>query len=110
MTIVMQPEGLVAFRDCGHFGSELQGNDDQWFAPIAANDQEVVAFKPIIEPAETIASDLDFDAAVDAEQRHRDVTAEASAHRPTKRNAFGRKAAVLQIANDAALCAVPFLS
>jgi hypothetical protein len=99
-----------AFGNRGDLGGKPQRQDDQGFAPVAADDQQVGAIEPVIEPAETIASDLDLDAAIDAEQRHADVTAEAAPDGAGKRDTFGGKPALLQIANQGPLGAIAFLA
>jgi hypothetical protein len=59
---------------------------------------------------EASAASLDFHAAIDAEQRHRDVTAEAATSGATQRHTLGRPAAFLYEADDGALGAVTLLA
>jgi hypothetical protein len=94
---------------CGHFGSEPQRDDDERLLPISADDQEIVAVEPIIEPAKSAAATFDFHPAITSEQRHGEITAETTAGRPGKRNTFGGKTTILKEANQRPLAAISLL-
>jgi hypothetical protein len=57
--------------------------------------QKVGAVEPVIELAKPIAAAFHFDAAIDTEERNRNVAAEATARSATQRDALGRKAGIL---------------
>jgi hypothetical protein len=101
--------GPVAFSDCGDLGRELHLQNDEWFAAVGTHDQEIVAFEPIVESAESDAAALDLAGKIGAEQRNGDIAAEATADGPGKRDAFGGKPTLLQIANKRALCPISLL-
>ena len=57
----------------------MRPHDHERIAPIGFHDQKVSAIKPVIEFAESVAPALHFHAAIDAEQRHAHIAAEAAA-------------------------------
>jgi len=54
-------------------GSQLERQDNQRLAAVGADYQDVAVDEPLVELAETIGAAFDFDNAVDAENRHRQV-------------------------------------
>jgi hypothetical protein len=60
----------VSFGDSGDLGGQPHRQDHQRLTAIGADDQEIVALRPIIESAKSAAAAFDLDAAIDAEQRH----------------------------------------
>jgi hypothetical protein len=97
-------------RERRDFAGELQAEHDEGFEPVGFDDQKVMVAEPVIQAAESIAARLDLDAAIDAEQWHAYVAAEATARCAGQRHALGRKTVTLQNVNDGTLCAIPLLT
>jgi hypothetical protein len=102
------PSGVAPFG----FGRDLSGkpqrDHDQRFAAISADNQQIVAVEPFVQSAKSAAAAFDFDAAINAEQRHAEIAAETSARRPGERDALSGKPALLQEANKRAFAAISF--
>jgi hypothetical protein len=94
---------------CGNLSGKLQWNDNQELTAIGAHDQHVGAFQPPIKFVKSIAPALPLDPAIDAEDWHGYIAAEAPARSAGEGYAFGGKAALLQQAHDGALGARAFL-
>jgi hypothetical protein len=96
--------------ECRDFARELQAKHDEGLEPIGFDDQKVVVAEPIVELTKTIAAAFDFDAAIDTEQRHTDVAAEAAARSAGQWYAFSGEARILKRAHDRALGSISFLA
>ena len=97
------------FGDCGDLGRKPQWDHDQRFAAIGADDQQIVAVEPFVQSAESATPAFDLDAAIDAQERHAEITTETSTRRPTQGHAFCCEATLLQIAHEQALPAISLL-
>ena len=75
---------------------EAERDDDEGLVAIGAHDQKIGAVEPRIQLAKSGAATLHLDAAIDAEQRNRNVTAEAAAGGTGERHAHSGKAGVLK--------------
>jgi hypothetical protein len=58
---------------------EAKRDDDEGLATIGAHDQKIGAVEPGIQLAKSGAAALHLDAAIDSEQRNRNIAAEAAA-------------------------------
>ena len=54
-------------RERSDFAGKLQAEYDERFEPIGFDDQKVMIAEPVIQAAESVPSNFDFDAAIDAE-------------------------------------------
>jgi hypothetical protein len=89
---------------------EAERDDDEGLAAIGAHDQEIGAIEPRIQLTESGAAALHLDAAIDPEQRNRNIAAEAAARRAAQRHALSGKAGTLKCTHKCALGAVTFLA
>src|SRR6516225_4177654 len=101
---------LCLLRERSDFAGKLQSEHDEGFEPVGFDDQKVMVAEPVIQATESVAARLHFDAAIDAEKRNGNITAEAPSSSATQRHTLRGKAVVLQERNERSLGAIAFLA
>ena len=78
------------------FDRQAQGHDNERLPAIRADDEEVALDEPVVKLRKTGRPDFDFDDAIDALQRNRQVAEVRTARRTRERDTLSREACRLE--------------